>query len=376
VSALPPGSAIGVLGGGQLGRMLALAAIPMGYRVHVLDPSADCAARPVAERCVTAAFESVAGATDLARGVDVVTIEIEKIGADALAAAARHAPLRPSAQVLLTVQDRARQKTWLQAAGFPVGPFRVAGSAGELAAALTDLAAPCLVKAAQGGYDGRGQVEAVAAEGDRAWSELAASAVTVELALALDAELSVLVARRPAGQVAVFPPALNHHADGILVWSVLPAPLPESVLREARELGAAIAAALQVEGLLAVELFLVDGRLLVNELAPRPHNSFHATLDNGATSQFEQAVRAICDLPLGEVEPARPAAIHNLLGDLWSSGEQPDFAAALAVEGVRLHIYDKGQPRPGRKMGHLAATGTTANDALTRAGEAYRRLRG
>ena len=373
--AVPPGSAIGVLGGGQLGRMLALAAIPMGYRVHVLDPSPECAARPVAERCVTAAFESAEGAADLARGVDLVTIEIEKIGAEALSAATRHAPLRPSAEVLLMVQDRARQKTWLQAAGFPVGPFRIAANAGELAAALESLAGPCLVKAARGGYDGRGQVEAVTAESDRAWSELRAVAVTVELKLSLDAELSVLVARRPGGQVAVYPPALNHHEDGILAWSVLPAPLPESVLREARELGVAIAAALRVEGLLAIELFLVDGRLLVNELAPRPHNSFHATLDNGATSQFEQAIRAICDLPLGEVVPARPAAIHNLLGEIWSGPAEPDFAAALEVQRVRLHLYGKGEPRPGRKMGHLAATGATPNQALTRVVEAHRRLR-
>lgn len=361
-----PGATIGILGGGQLGRMIALSARPLGYRVHVLDPDPACAARFLVERCVTAAFDDAVAADELARECDVVTLEIEKVGLPSLAAAARHAPVRPSGEVLSVIQDRGRQKGWLARHGFPVGPWRLVSTAGELATASAALGPGCFVKSTTGGYDGRGQARVASPSGAAdAFREAGGGPCVVEAALDLVAEVSVLVARSPGGETAVYPPSLNHHEQRILDWSVLPGPVAPEVAREAVALGAGIARALEVEGLLAVELFLArDGRLLVNELAPRPHNTFHTTELACATSQFEQLVRAVCGLPLGSVEVVRPAAIVNLLGDLWHGERPPAFERALALPGVRLHLYGKGPARPGRKMGHLSALGTTPEEAV------------
>ncbi|MBA2564751.1 MAG: 5-(carboxyamino)imidazole ribonucleotide synthase [Gemmatimonadetes bacterium] len=373
---VPPGSTIGLFGGGQLGRMVALAARPLGYRVHLLDPDPDCAARPVADRCLTAAFDDAAAAAELARGCDVVTLEIEKVSQASLEAAARHAPVRPGPAVLAVVRDKRRQKDWLAGNGFPVGPYRHADSVLELERAVGELGGPCFAKAAMGGYDGRGQLLVARADlAAAAWQELGGGPLLVERVLDLELELSVLVARRPGGESAVYPIPLNRHERQVLAWSVLPGRLPEGVSRQAEELGRAIAEALGVEGLLAVELFRTrDGWLLVNELAPRPHNTFHGTLEACLTSQFEQLVRAVCDLPLGSVEVLRPTAIVNVFGDLWSSAGAPDFAAALEIPGVRLHLYGK-EPRPGRKVGHLAAVADSADEAVRRVLEAAGRLR-
>jgi 5-(carboxyamino)imidazole ribonucleotide synthase len=378
LSAILPGATIGILGGGQLGRMTAMAARTLGYHLYALDPDPSCAARFVVERCFTAQLDDAHAAAEMASGCQVVTLEIEKISLTALEAAREHAPVRPGPHVLEIVQDRARQKAWLAGNGFPLGPYREANNAGELAAAVRALDGRCFAKATRGGYDGKGQVVlSDAAQAAGAWDELGRAPMVVEKGLDLEAEISVMVARRPSGEMAVFPAALNHHEDRILAWSVLPAPLPAAAARLAEELARGVAEKIDVVGLLAVEMFVTrQGELLVNELAPRPHNSFHATEVGCATSQFEQAVRAICDLPLGSPEALRPAAICNLLGDLWIDRPRPAFDAALALPGVRLHLYGKRVARPGRKMGHLSATGSTPEEAIARVQAARRALEG
>jgi 5-(carboxyamino)imidazole ribonucleotide synthase len=369
--AVLPGAVIGILGGGQLGRMTAMAARSYGYRVQVLDPDPACPARFVVDSCVSAPFSDARAAAGLARSADVVTVEIEGIDGDSLRAAAAYAPLRPAVPVLIMIQDRISQKQWLAQHGFPVAPFCPAYDLASLSSAITQLGGRCFVKSARGGYDGRGQyIVGDVAAAPAAWAALGEQPVLVERALELRHELSVLVARRPSGECAVFPVAQNHHADRVLRYSVLPAPdstIEPRIAERARDLGRTLAETLAVEGLLAVELFLTrDGALYINELAPRPHNTFHATERALATSQFEQHVRAICDLPLGEVSVVRPGAIVNLFGDLWLGPEPPDLARALAVPTLRLHLYEKRTPRAGRKMGHLSALGDTSEQALSR----------
>ncbi|WP_437898915.1 5-(carboxyamino)imidazole ribonucleotide synthase [Sorangium sp. So ce124] len=391
---IAPGSTLGILGGGQLGRMTALAARTLGYKVHALDPDPDCPARSVLDRCIVASFDDVAQAAELASQCDVVTLEIEKVATDGLVAAARFAPVRPSADVLAMVQDRGVQKGWLSRNGFPVGPFREVATSEQLLEATRAMGGACFVKSCVGGYDGRGQLRLsgntrsndgadggaggvgdLEREAAALFASLGGQRCVVEQALDLEAELSVLVARSPSGKLAVYPPALNHHVDQILDWSLLPGPLSAAVTGQAVQIALDLAVGLRVEGLLVVELFLLkDGRLLINELAPRPHNSYHASEVACATSQFEQAVRAVCDLPLGSVEIVRPAAILNLLGDVWLGGAPPPFEAALEIPGVRLHLYGKRVARPGRKMGHLSATGRTPEEALVAAKLAMARL--
>ncbi len=353
-----------------------MAARELGYRIHALDPDPSCAARFVVEQCITAPFDDALAAAWLAHHVGVVTIEIESIAHAALLAAAEHAPVRPGPAILAMIQDRVAQKTWLADHGFPVGPFRVARSEAALREGLAALDGPCFVKAARGGYDGRGQHEAAsAADAAAAWETTGRGPCVAERALALEAELSVLVARSPSGEIAVHPPAMNHHEQRILAWSVLPAPLPAPLLRRAEEIGRALATTMEIEGLLVIELFLVGGELLVNELAPRPHNSFHASAVGCATSQFEQHVRAVCDLPLGSTRVLRPSAIVNLLGDLWGEdGAAPPFERVLGSADTRLHLYGKRVARPGRKMGHLSATGDSPEQAVELVRAAYAAL--
>ena len=378
---IEPGAIIGILGGGQLGRMTGMAARSLGYDVHVLDPDPNCPASAIASRTIAARFDDAGASASLAERCAVVTLEIEQIGTDALAAAASRAPLRPGAAAVHVIQDRIRQKQWLAANGFPVGAFRAVCSRDESVAAFESLGRS-IFKSTTGGYDGRGQIRVDSADGAAAaWTALGERPCLVEQFLDLEREISMLVARRPAipgtePECVVFPPALNDHTHGILDWSVLPAVASPDLVRRAEDVARGIAGALGVEGLIAVELFIVrDGRVLVNELAPRPHNTFHSTERACATSQFEQLVRAICDLPLGSTELLRPGAIANLLGDLWSNGT-PDFAAALTVPTVRLHLYGKTSARPGRKMGHLSAVGRTweeAQERVLRARDALRR---
>jgi 5-(carboxyamino)imidazole ribonucleotide synthase len=376
-----PGATIGFLGGGQLGRMTALAARAMGYRVHALDPDPACSAEPVVDRLVTGRFDDADAAADLARHCDVVTLEIEQIGAASIAAASRHAPVRPGPAVLDIVRDRASQRAWLAASGFPQGEWRPAASLDALRDALASVGGRAFVKATTGGYDGRSQVRVGSVDqADDAWAQLvdarsgAPRPTIVERALDLAHELSVMVARSPRGETVVYPPALNHHERQVLAWSMLPGPLDPEIAARAEALARGIADAIGLEGILAVEMFLTrSGELLVNELAPRPHNSYHASELACQTSQFEQLVRAACDLPLGSVAVHRPAAIVNLFGDLWRDGV-PDWSRALEVPGTRVHLYGKASARAGRKMGHISAVGATPEEALAVAQEAFGRL--
>jgi 5-(carboxyamino)imidazole ribonucleotide synthase len=355
-----------------------MAARSMGYRVRVLDPDPSCPARFVVDECIEAGWDDTREAANLGRGCEVVTLEIEQISIASLDAAARFAPVRPSSSMLAIIQDRIEQKDWLHRNGFPVGDYRAVRSLDALREAIVALGGRCFCKSATGGYDGRGQGKvgfsstdtpaAQEAEMRGAWEALGEGPGVVEKAVGLDREISILVARSPRGEVKVYPAAWNHHEEQILAWSVIPAPLPTPLVASAKELAAAIADAFQLEGILAVELFVTrDGRLLVNELAPRPHNSYHASERACVTSQFEQLVRAVCNLPLGDVSVVQPAAIANLLGDLWLDQDNPrvpHFDAALAVPGVRLHLYEKLRPRKGRKMGHLSAVASTADEAV------------
>jgi 5-(carboxyamino)imidazole ribonucleotide synthase len=355
--------------------MTAMAARGMGYRILVLDPDPACPARFVVDGCLEAGWDDSREAANLARGCDVVTLEIEQISPASMAAAASYAPVRPGGGMLAVIQDRIEQKDWLRRNGFPVGEYRAVRSLDELRDAVRALGGRCFCKSATGGYDGRGQGKVGFAAGALfedeirgAWEALGERAGVVEKAVDLEREISVLVARAPNGEVKVYPAALNHHENQILAWSVIPAPLATGMEMKAREIAEAIADTFQLEGVLAVEMFCTKGgELLVNELAPRPHNSYHASVRACVTGQFEQLVRAVCDLPLGSVDVVQPAAIANLLGDLWlkdGKAVEPKFDAALAVPGVRLHLYEKHKPRKGRKMGHLSAVGATADEAV------------
>ena len=361
MSQILPGASIGFLGGGQLARMSALAARAMGYGVVVLDPDAGCAAAAVADDVIVASLDDAVAAARLASRCHVVTYDIERIAPEAARATASLAPVRPAPETLEVVQDRARQRQWLQDAGFPVGPWLPVGDAASARAAAVALG-PLRLKRRAGGYDGRGQaLVPTAAHAMEALEQLGSEPCVAEAELDVEAELSVLVARSTRGEIAVHPAARNWHEDGTLVRSVLPAPLPNALLERARQLAIAIASDLDLVGLLAVELFL-DRRhgLLVNELAPRPHNTFHAAGAACAVGQFEQLVRAICGLPLGDTSPHATAALLNLLGNDAAVAHE-----ALAVPGVTLHLYGKAA-RPRRKVGHLCAVAANPHDALER----------
>jgi len=379
-SVIRPGGLLAILGGGQLGRMTAMAARTMGYRVRVMDPEPACPASFVVDETIVGRWNDVAAARRLATGADAVTLEIEQIGVDALAEVARIAPLRPGVEPIRIIQDKTLQKKWLADAGFPVGPFRVVRSETDLHEAVAALGGRVFLKIGRGGYDGRGQARigldepATEESISTAWQSIGAHAAVAEQALDLECEISVMAARSPSGEVRCYPAARNHHENQILTWSILPAGVPAALEARAEALAAAIIDKLGLEGLLCLEIFVTrQGELLVNELAPRPHNSYHQSERGCVTSQFEQAVRAVCNLPLGSTELITPAAIVNLLGDVWLDGT-PDFAAALAVPGVRLHLYEKHTPCAGRKMGHLSAIGATAEEALERVLEAKRLL--
>ena len=377
MSAILPGATIGILGGGQLGRMTAMAARSLGYRVQVMDPDPSCPARFVVDACFEGAWDDAKAAADLARGCDVVTLEIEQLSLDTLRAAGKFAPVRPGEALLSIIQDRIAQKEWLAAHQFPVGPFRSVRSLDTMRAALDAFGRDCFVKSARGGYDGRSQLRITPRGGDGAelaWRALGQRPCIAEQAIPLDREISVLVARTPSGALKSFPSATNHHENQILAWSVIPSSIPAPMEAEAQRIACSLAEKLALEGILAVEMFVTrDGKLLVNEMAPRPHNSYHASERACITSQFEQHVRAVCDLPLGNTDVLRPAAIVNLLGDVWAEGE-PRFDRALEVDSVRLHLYEKHTPRPGRKMGHLSAIGDTPDEAVKRVLEAKSRL--
>lgn len=375
-----PGATIGIFGSGQLGRMLASAARAMGYRVAVYSDDHSGVATPagqLADSDVHAAYDHPMMLPLFARGVDVATTEFENVPAGALAAMeAEGVPARPGPAVVEVAQHRAREKRAFAAAG--LATVRWTSDPGG-------VAYPALAKTATLGYDGKGQWGLDGpADLERLLAELPAGTELVfEERVALVAECSVLVARGPAGEVAVYPAIENHHRDGILDWSVAPARLPVAVTDEARTAARRLAEHLDLVGLACLECFVTDDRdaggragdlrVLANEMAPRPHNSGHLTIEAAETPQFHQQLRAVCGLPLGGTALHRPAAMANLLGDLWSAGE-PDWAAALSVPGVSLHLYGKAEARPGRKMGHLTAVADDPSDALERALAARSRL--
>lgn len=376
---IQPGALLAILGGGQLGRMTAMAARTMGYRVRVMDPEEKCPASFVVDETIVGRWDDAEAARRLATGADAVTLEIEQIGVDALQNVASIAPLRPGVEPVRIIQDKTLQKKWLAQNGFPVGAFRVATSEAELRDAVIALGGNVFVKAGRGGYDGRGQARVragLAPDLGQVWRELGERPCVVEQALELECEISVMAARNARGEVVSYPAARNHHENQILTWSVLPAEVSSRLELHAEALAEAMIAKLGIEGLLCAELFVTtSGELLVNELAPRPHNSYHQSERGCVTSQFEQLVRTACSLPLGDTSLITPCAIANLLGDVWLDREdEPNFAAALAVPGVRLHLYEKHTPRKGRKMGHLSSVGATAHEALDRVLEARKLL--
>lgn len=355
-----PGATIGVMGGGQLGRMFGLAARRMGYRLHSFSPQRDSPAGQLADREVAAGYDDEAAVRDFARGVDVLTFEFENIPVRCIDWAAEQCVVRPAGRVLHLCQHRLREKVFLDQAGLPLTSFRAIGSAGDLSAALAEIGYPAVLKTAAFGYDGHGQRKLAA--GDNliaAWAPFAGQAAVLEAMVDFACELSVIVARGIDGAMRTFPVARNEHVNHILDVSVVPFG-NGAIERAAGELACAVAEQLELVGLLAVEMFLTrDGKLLINELAPRPHNSGHWSFDAAITSQFEQQLRAVCGLPLGATDMLRPAAMANLLGDLWAQGE-PDWVAAAAFPEVKIHLYGKTEPQPGRKMGHLLAFGATS----------------
>jgi 5-(carboxyamino)imidazole ribonucleotide synthase len=369
-----PGVRIGIVGGGQLGRMMAMEARRLGYRTWVLDPDPSGPAGQVADAVVVGSLADAAAMGRLAEQVDVATYEFENIDADAVEALAEQVPVHPSPEVLRTAQQRIREKTALQALGAPVPRFWGVERPEDLAEGMAAVGFPLVMKTATGGYDGKGQgIARDRTEAVFLYERLAQGGrpVIVEEWVDLATEVSVVCARAADGAVRTYVTTENRHQNGILDVSTAPADIDPALDRQAQDLARQIAAGLDVVGVLAVEMFVArSGRLLVNELAPRPHNSGHHTLESCPTSQFEQLIRIVAGLPLGDTTPYRPAAMANLLGDLWVDGKAPNFAAALAVPGVRLHLYGKAEPRPGRKMGHVTCLGETAEIARARVLEA------
>ncbi len=376
-AALPFGSTIGIMGGGQLGRMVALEARRLGYRTCVLDPDPTSPGGQVADSSVVGSLSDPEAARELARRVQVVTYETENVHLRTAEAAEALVPLYPSSTVLHITQNRIREKTFLARLGLPVPKFAPIRSTEALGDALRWMPLPLVMKTSSGGYDGKGQaIVHTPEEAERAFVRLAALFDTLILEELVDVtmELSVICARGVDGQIVCYPASENRHTNGILDVTLAPARVSPSIASQAREYAVKIVQELGLVGLLAVEMFLARGeRLVINELAPRPHNSGHYTLDSCATSQFEQLVRAITRLPLGTTELYMPAVMVNLLGDLWSGACPPNFPHALAVPGVRLYLYGKSTALPGRKMGHLCCVSHSLDVALERALEARSR---
>ncbi len=360
-----PGSAIGVLGSGQLGRMFAIAARRMGYRVHTFSPDEDTPTGQVADVEVKASYEDLAAVRDFASGVAVVTFEFENVPAETAAAAESRAPVRPAGNVLHTTQHRLREKWFLSQAGLPLTPFRCVSQVADLVIAVEDLGLPAILKTADFGYDGKGQFRITSQDQIfEAWEAVGQVEAVLEAFVDFECEISVVAARSESGDFVHYGAIENKHKNGILDLSIAPARVPAKVTAEAIELARTVLEKLEVVGVVCVEFFVAkDGRLLINEIAPRPHNSGHLTVDANVTSQFEQQLRSVCGLPLGSVKQLAPAAMANLLGDLWTHGE-PDWERAAAVPDVKIHLYGKLSARPGRKMGHLTAIASDVESAL------------
>ncbi len=374
--AIPPGAWLGLLGGGQLGRMFCMAAQSLGYKVVVLDPGADSPAGSVADRHIAADYLDPGALAELAAIAAAATTEFENVPASALEFLARTARVTPAAASVAIAQDRISEKMFLSGHGFAVAPFAVLRS-DEDAASVASQLLPGIVKSARFGYDGKGQArvrtrEDVAA----AWRRMRGQPCVLEHMIDLACEVSVIVARNERGEATTWPVSENRHRDGILDVSIVPARVSSDLAHEARAIATGVAAALDYRGVLCVELFVArDGALLVNEIAPRPHNSGHYSIDACVTSQFEQQARVLADLPLGDTRQHTPAVMVNLLGDLWfpSAGSdtprEPPWADVLRHPEAKLHLYGKALPRRARKMGHVTCLGATLDAALATARE-------
>jgi 5-(carboxyamino)imidazole ribonucleotide synthase len=359
-----PGAAIGVLGGGQLGRMFAIAARRMGYRVHTFSPENDTPAGQVSDVEIESSFEDLDAVRRFAKNVQIVTFEFENIPFETAQAASEFAPVRPSGEVLHIAQHRFREKSFLEKHGFPVTPFRLVHSVKELEEAVAALGERSILKTAGFGYDGKGQRKiSSTTSAQEAFRQLGEQEAVLEAFVDYRCEMSVVAARGADGSFAHYGVIQNDHKNHILDVSVAPADLPPAIVQRATEIAEGVLETLKVVGVLCVEFFLTNkDEVLVNELAPRPHNSGHLTFDACVTSQFEQQLRAVCGLPLGSTELMRPTAMANLLGDEWTGGV-PRWENALKDPDVKLHLYGKGDARPGRKMGHLTALAGTPAEA-------------
>lgn len=368
-----PGAALGLLGGGQLGRMFTVAARTLGYRVTVLDPDPYAPAAEFATAHLQAPYTDRAALDELARTCAAVTTEFENAPAEALDAIGVRTVVRPSGSSVAVAQDRRREKGFFVERGFPVGRYAVIDTPADLERAAA-VPLPALLKTARFGYDGKGQ--AVIARGEdlaTTWAAWKHVSCVLEERLALEREISVVLARAADGSCAVFPVAENRHARGILDLTIAPARIPAALAAEATALATRLAEELQYVGVLAVEMFVVGGRLLLNEIAPRPHNSGHYTIDACRTSQFEQQVRVLCGLPLGDASQHTPAVMVNLLGDIWAGGSPP-WESVLRHAGAHLHLYGKRDARPGRKMGHVTVCEASVERSLEVALEIRRDL--
>ncbi len=377
-SPLNPGSTIGIIGGGQLGRMLAIAARQMDYKTVVLDPDSNCPAGQVADRVIRSEYSDLKASSELAALADVVTYEFENVDADSVSSAEKHKPVRPSSTVLRTTQNRLHEKKALLEAGIPVANFRKVDSLKDLEDAASVLGYPMVLKTATEGYDGKGQ-SIIHGEHDLAISYDQLNARNVELIVeqfvSFKAEVSTICARTADGMTATFDPSENIHRNHILDTSIVPARIDESVAGKARIVATNIAEKLDVIGLIAVEMFVTqENDILVNELAPRPHNSGHYTMDGCDTSQFEQLVRVLAGMPITLPKLHSPTVMVNLLGEIWEdTGGNPDWQRALEMPGVSLHLYGKSAARVGRKMGHINVVAVTVEEALYIAAEARER---
>jgi 5-(carboxyamino)imidazole ribonucleotide synthase len=364
---IPPGSTIGLLGGGQLGRMFGIAARRMGYRVHTFEPSPDSPAGQISDREFNGSYTDSELLETFVRSVDVVTFEFENIPAEVVDRVSRSKPVHPRFEVLYICQNREREKNFLRAHNYPHVPFAIVSNQADFDAALAGIGLPAVLKTADFGYDGKGQQKIDTGE-TCDYSRLASGRAVLEKWIDFDLELSVICARNAKGNSCVFPVSENVHTRHILDYSIVPARIDPQVQRNAQTVAESIAHDLDVVGLIAVEYFLTrDNELVVNELAPRPHNSGHYTFDACITSQFEQQLRAVCGLPFGAPELLSPAVMVNLLGDLWRAGVQPDWRPVLSNPYAKFHLYGKLEGRPGRKMGHFCVLRETLDEALSTA---------
>lgn len=376
---IAPGATIGILGGGQLGRMLILAGRALGYRFHVFEPQGPSPAGMLADLEVSAPYSDTAALKAFAAAVDVITLEFENIPAEVIDTLSAITPVLPGKPALHICQHRQREKDFLKSSGLPCAPFEYADSAEALQAAVLAIGFPCVIKTAAFGYDGKGQIKLnpadAAADWEQLWQRLGRPPrVVVEKWIHHAGEFSVVCARRADGSTSTFPMAENVHVDHILHASIVPARVTNAVRSTGESLARGIADRLDVVGLVAVEFFLQEnGELLVNEMAPRPHNSGHYSIEGCFTSQFEQHIRAITHLPFGSTDLQCPTVMINLLGDLWQNG-RPDWTALLSDPQCKLHLYDKGEARPGRKMGHFTVVGHEVEATLVRARQLFARL--